>query len=467
MRRHKLVYGVNAVLDEHTARELRAIPAYYEGDILQVFCEEGFGSEDRIRRLLGKNGSVEIAFHALHANEIERILNTYYSIELKELSIFEQIREFIREERFERSFLYIVEQARKLGASDIHLAKEQDLLIIRYRLKGILKTFCVLDGTLLSVLGRIIKVKGGVDISRSLRPIDTRLALNLEEVDLDIRVSIVNTMEGEKYSLRLLHNENVPHSLIELGLEEEDRHLIREGLMKEAGAILITGPTGSGKSTTVRCFLHELNHGTGHIISIEDPIEYRMEGVTQIQVDDREGRRFSDGVRAVLRQDPDVLFIGEIRDEISAEVAMKASITGHLVFTTLHTRSASLAMERLENLGIDRHLLMHSISMIINQRLVGESCEHCKQEEIYRGEDVEALGLKKGDRIFRSEGCARCDYSGIARRVPVMAILTMDDHNRRCYIEQGELREEKEIRSVIIKKFQEGKISLTEARKFL
>ncbi|MDO5061819.1 MAG: ATPase, T2SS/T4P/T4SS family [Peptostreptococcaceae bacterium] len=461
-----LIYGVNSIFEENRARELRAIPSHYEGDVLQVLYDGSTEQGETISETLKDRGTKAIKLHPISQQEIDRLLNTYYSIELKEPEIFEQIRTFIREEQFERLFLYVVRKAKGFGASDIHLFRENAYLIVRFRIKGVLKTFCILDGSLLSILGRIVKVKGNVDISRSLRPIDTRLDLELEGKTLDIRVSIVNTLQGEKFSLRLLSDENVPHSLEELGLKKSSVDRIKAELMKESGAIVITGPTGSGKSTTVRCFLREINQGLKHIVSIEDPVEYQMEGVTQIQVDDREGSRFSDGVRSVLRQDPDILFIGEIRDEVSAEIAMKASITGHLVFTTLHTRSASLAIERLENLGVDRHLLIHAISMIINQRLVGELCPHCKREERYAGETIEALGLKAGDPIACSDGCVHCDYSGISKLVPVMSILSMDERTKKIYLQQGDIAEEG-IREAVAEKFKSREISLTEARKFL
>lgn len=462
-----MIYGVNAVLDENVARQQHCVPIKYVGSDLAVAYDCDHSDIEYVEGFLKEKGVKGISFLPYASSEIFRLINMYYSIELKDRAIFTKLRDYIHKNQLEPLFNEITAYAKKFGASDIHLFQEGVYCVIRFRIKGRLKTFCILDSEMASALGRIIKVKGNVDISKSLKPLDTRMIFESDGETMDIRVSIVKTMEGEKFSLRLLNNENVPRTLNDLGLSREKLSCIRRAISKESGAILVSGPTGSGKSTTVRCFIHEINNGNQHIVSIEDPIEYKMPGVTQIQVADRDGSRFSDGVRAVLRQDPDILFIGEIRDEVSAEVAMKASMTGHLVFSTLHTRSAALAVERLENLGVDTHLIFGSVAMIINQRLVGEQCEHCKKEIIYYGEDIPTLNLKNKERIFESEGCVHCDYSGIKKRIPVMSILEINDGVRKEYAMQGTLHEENSVQKEIAEKFSKGEISLEEARRFI
>lgn len=462
-----LYYGINTVLEEHFARENFCFPMRYEKDDLVLGYVEGVSDLTRMQRELSMRSILNVRYQAMPLHVIERLINTYYTIELKEQQLYREIRTLIHQEQFEQLFLFVVQKAEELGASDIHIAQEQDECIIRFRLKGMLKTFAIVESSLASIIGRIIKVKGNADISRSLKPVDARICLEVNRQALDMRVSIVNTIEGEKISIRLLKNENVPTSLSELGISQTEIRVLEHVLRKESGAILITGPTGSGKSTTVRCFLNQINDATRHIISIEDPIEYRMQGVTQIQVDEREESNFSQGVRSVLRQDPDILFIGEIRDEISAEVAMKASITGHLVFSTLHTRTPGMAIERLENLGIDRHLIFSAISMIINQRLIAQSCPHCRQKRIYQGEPIDALGLKKGDCISDSSGCEHCGYSGVERLVPIMSMVMLDREKREEYQKSGVLPEDDTIREHVITKFKRGEISLAEARRFL
>ncbi len=455
-----MTYGVHLIFGEDFASQNFCFALKYVGASLEVGIAEGISDTQEIIKEARKMGVQEVVLRPLSLNEIKRLINSYYSIELKEKEIFERIRLYIREERFEDLFLYIMENASDLSASDVHIFAEEPYLMVRLRIRGRLVTFCVLDSKLLPTLGRIIKVRGNVDISRSLRPIDGRMELMTNQ-SLDIRFSIVNTIHGEKYSLRLLDNENIPRSVNELGISEEEINQIRNMLLRESGTLLVTGPTGSGKSTTVRCFLDEINDGNRHIISIEDPIEYTMPGVTQIQVDDRTHNGFEEGVRSILRQDPDIIFIGEIRDEVSAEVAMKASITGHLVFSTLHTKTAELAIERLENLGQEKSLIYEAISMIINQRLVGESCEHCKRRISYIGEEILPLSVKNGDMIFESKGCEHCNYSGIQRRVPVMAIVEIKNRKlEHCFEDQS-------IQQKIIRRFHEGKISLEEARRFL
>lgn len=462
-----MIYGIHSIFDEAFALANYCFPLEYVEDRLKIAYVPNFSSEEAIRKRLFESEKDDFYFEPYPISEVNRLIHTYYTIELKDRELYKKIREYIKNEQFEKLFLFVVQKAQDFGASDIHISQDEGLCLIRFRLKGKLKTFCVIEEKLAQILGRIIKVKGNADISRSLRAIDTRIQIPLQGQALDIRVSIISTMEGEKISLRLLGNENVPKSIKDLGISEEDIQKIEKALSKESGTVLVTGPTGSGKSSSIRCFLHEINDGTKHIISIEDPVEYKMSGVTQIQVDNREESGFADGVRSILRQDPDILFIGEIRDEVSAEVAMKASITGHLVFTTLHTKTPSLAIERLENLGIDRHLIFSSISMIINQRLIGEECKCCQTSVIYQGEDIEQLGLKNRDIIHLASGCEKCGYSGIARRVPLMSIVKLDDKKREEYSAQGILDEDDGILKQIIQKFKRKEISLAEARRFL
>ncbi len=248
-----MTYGVHLIFGEDFASQNFCFALKYVGASLEVGIAEGISDTQEIIKEARKMGVQEVVLRPLSLNEIKRLINSYYSIELKEKEIFERIRLYIREERFEDLFLYIMENASDLSASDVHIFAEEPYLMIRLRIRGRLVTFCVLDSKLLPTLGRIIKVRGNVDISRSLRPIDGRMELMTNQ-SLDIRFSIVNTIHGEKYSLRLLDNENIPRSVNELGISEEEINQIRNMLLRESGTLLVTGPTGSGKSTTVRCF---------------------------------------------------------------------------------------------------------------------------------------------------------------------------------------------------------------------
>lgn len=461
-------YGVNSIFTESFAREENCIPLRFQGDELLVGLSKDFSNPQRItEELLSKNVD-QIEFMFLNENEIERLINTYYTIELRDKEIFNQIRDFVRLEKFEALFVYFLEKATQLGASDIHLSTEGENCYIKFRIKGKIKTFSILDASIGEIIGRIIKVKGNADISRSLRPIDARISIEVLGHSLDIRVSIVNAIGGEKVSLRLLNTGDAPKSLQNLGISEEEIKELKQALSKSAGAIVVTGPTGSGKSTTLRCFIDEINLGSAHIISIEDPIEYTMPGVTQIQVDEKLQSGFSESVKSILRQDPDVIYIGEIRDEISAEVAMKASITGHLVFTTLHTKSVASAIDRLVDLGVDSHLIQNSISMIINQRLIPEQCPHCKKPVPYTGEQILELGIKRGDILQQAEGCPKCDYSGVSRRVPIMSIFNLEQMGQTFSFNQEELAKgDTQIKTRLIAKFHKGEVAFAEATKYL
>ncbi len=370
-------YGLNYIFDENFARRYRCFPMGFENETLVVAFSSTSESKEAIGHIKEKN-QIPSLKQELHSDlDIERLINTYYTIELKNKEIYKRIRTYLAEGKIEDLFNYILQCAGEFNASDIHILKEDEYCFIRFRINGKIKTFSIIEDRYGEVLGRVIKVKGNSDISKTREALDTRMTVMVGGEGIDIRVAIVCTASGEKISLRLLNSKNVPQTLEELGIDVKDVKIIRRALGKSSGTILVTGPTGSGKSTTLRCFINEVNDGTKHIITVEDPVEYKIAGVTQMQVDEKNGNGFSSAVKSILRQDPDIIYIGEIRDEISAGVATKASITGHMVFSSLHTKTANDTINRLENLGIDKNLIHSSLLLIINQRLIAEQCSEC------------------------------------------------------------------------------------------
>lgn len=462
-----IFYGLNSIIDESFAKQNDCIPLRFVQDCLEVAYLSNEKSEEIITQKCMEQGIKEIRLIPAGLNEILRLINQYYSIELKNIEIYKRIRYLLKQGAFEELLHAIICYAKKFGASDIHISTEEKYCFIKLRINGKIKTLSVIDENHAQYLYRVIKVKGNNDISKTLKPIDSSFILTIEGQETSIRTALVNTISGEKASLRLLDNDNIPKSLGELGLENEELSIIKKHLSKASGTILVTGPTGSGKSTTVRCFLDEINDGSSHIITVEDPIEYSIGGITQIQVEGKTNG-FAQAVKSILRQDPDVIYIGEIRDEISADVATKASITGHLVFSTLHTKSAESAVERLEGLGIDKNLIVNSLSLVINQRLIAEQCPHCLIGHKYKGEDIPALGVSKGQDIFESSGCGKCDYSGIKRRVPLVSLIEFDEEFKVKYLSgEKDFKANDKTIQTIKDRFNKNEISLSEAKRFV
>lgn len=423
---------------------------------------------ERVSKYFAEIGIKELEFIKLNENEISRLINTYYSIELNSNDIENRMNLFRKNRNIEGLYQFIIEKANDLGASDIHIMYENHYFIVRLRLKGNLKTFTILDREIGESIIRVIKVNSNIEISKTRSPKDARFKYHYNNQDIDIRVSIVSTIENEKVSLRILNPQNIPRNLGELNITEYQENIIRKTLKLNSGFILICGPTGSGKSTTLRCFLNEINDGQKHIVSIEDPIEYTMSGITQIQVEETNSGGFNAALRSIVRQDPDIIYIGEIRDYESADVATKASLTGHLVFSTLHTRSSISAIERIVNIGIDRNTLISSINLVINQRLIGTLCENCKQKIKYEGEDIPELELKKGEVIWEPFGCQKCNYSGYEKNIPMMDIIVFTDELKEKLLKNdiGELRNS-DIQKKVKELLKNGKISYKEAVQYL
>lgn len=463
-------YGVTRLLCEKVARKNKCIPLFVNQGKLSLAIPDGVavGNFAHIESDFRFAGIEETAYVHLSENEIERLINTYYSIELENSETGESIRAFRKNNDIQGLYDYIIRKANSLSASDIHIHFQDGRFIVRLRIRGKLRTLALLEKDIGESLIRIIKVSSNIEISRIISPKDARFKYRVADQDIDMRVSIVNTIENEKVSIRILNPENVPSSLSSLGISGEEEAIIKKTLGLSSGFVLICGPTGSGKSTTLRCLLNEINDGLRHIVSIEDPIEYTMEGITQIQTDDTLEGSFKEALRSVVRQDPDIIYIGEIRDFESADTATKASLTGHLVFSTLHTKSSASAIDRIVNLGIDSAALISSINLIINQRLTGIMCRKCRQERIYEGEDIKELRLIKGQKIWEPAGCDSCSYSGYHKSVPVMDIAVFTDDLREAYL-KGEMpgNQNKKVRDRIASMLSDGDIELKEAVKYL
>lgn len=332
----------------------------------------------------------------------------------------------------------LITKALQLGASDLHIEPSANIFKARARVDGVLRDLEYIPGAMsLAVISRI-KILSSMDIAEKRRPQDGKISMKISGFDLDIRVSALPLNSGESIVMRFLLKESVRYELSTLGISDDIRSWIDEDLMRSSGVILLTGPTGSGKTTSLYSFLNKLNNDRVKIITLEDPVEYQLEGVNQIQIKPEIGFDFAAGLKSILRQDPDILMLGEIRDATSAKIAMQSALTGHLVFSTVHTNDAPSAFTRLIDLGVEEFLLNAALVSIVAQRLVRKVCPHCSHPienhaELTAKYKLEAFaqrfGLSKID-LRQGTGCRHCANSGYQGRVAILEYLRIDDNIR-------------------------------------
>ncbi len=326
----------------------------------------------------------------------------------------------------------ILSEAIKAGASDIHLETFEKRLVVRFRVDGILREVIEPRRELAALLVSRVKVMARLDIAEKRVPQDGRISLKVGGREVDIRVSTLPSANGERVVLRLLDKQAGRLSLVHLGMSERDRRLLDDNLRKPHGIILVTGPTGSGKTTTLYAGLTTLNDRSRNILTVEDPIEYYLEGIGQTQVNPRVDMTFARGLRAILRQDPDVVMVGEIRDQETADIAVQASLTGHLVLSTLHTNSAVGAVTRLVDMGVEPFLLSSSLLGVLAQRLVRVLCSHCREARPADEAECNLLGLDAQSHplIYHAKGCAECHQQGYRGRTGIYELVIFDDKMR-------------------------------------
>lgn len=325
----------------------------------------------------------------------------------------------------------IIEQAVHKRASDIHIEPLEDRLRIRFRVDGVLQTEMVHDSSVHSAMIARIKIISGLDISEKRKPQDGRATAIVDRQEYDIRVSLLPTVYGEKVVMRLTEKKGLTRNKSELGFPPDALEKFDKILSRPNGIILVTGPTGSGKSTTLYTALSELNVEGVNIITVEDPVEANIMGINQVQTNEKAGLTFASALRSILRQDPDIIMIGEIRDQETAEIAVKASITGHLVVSTLHTNSAASTITRLADMGIENYLIADSVIGVIAQRLLRRVCPKCSTEEFADEADLEVLGMTgqtepvKIKKAHHKNDCLTCGGSGYHGRIGVYEIMPL------------------------------------------
>ena len=321
-------------------------------------------------------------------------------------------------------------QAVRDDASDIHIEPYQNSLKIRQRLDGILYDMISPPKHVQAALTSRVKIMAKLNIDQKRLPQDGRIELKVADKEIDVRVSTLPTAFGERVVLRLLKKSSVLISLTDLGMPEDRFQPFEKEIQAANGIVLVTGPTGSGKTTTLYAALSSINNTDINIITIEDPIEYRISGIGQVQVNPRIDLTFASGLRSIVRQDPDVILVGEIRDSETAEIAIQSALTGHLVFSTLHTNDSASAITRLRDMGIESFLIASSINAILAQRLVRIICPDCREEYTAEAEELKRIGLTEeeshGKKVYRGRGCVNCRHTGYRGRCGIFELLLMN-----------------------------------------
>lgn len=422
------------LIPKEVAKKYTMIPIYQKDGMLYVAMSDprNMYALDDLRLITQR------PIHPLIATgcEIEQAIEIYYSQQISERAIEDLKRDWsvtsgadivddadIQNAPAVRLANSIITQAATLRASDIHLEPFDESVVVRFRIDGSLVENMTIPQNLYPAVLTRFKVISGINIAEKRVPQDGRIEMSLSGKNYDFRVSTLPTVFGEKIVIRILDRTSFLFTREMLGFTRENSELVDKIIKRTNGIVLLTGPTGSGKSTTLYSILRELNTPDLNIVTIEDPVEYMLHGINQVQVNVKAGLTFAAGLRSILRQDPDIVMIGEIRDEETAQIAVRASITGHLVLSTLHTNDAPSSVARLIDMGIEPFLVAESLSGIIAQRLVRRLCPVCRKKAPASPPEAEILGLSEPTEIFQPSGCPKCNGTGYSGRIALHEVM--------------------------------------------
>ena len=431
---------MTSLVPKEFAKRNLLVPLKKEGDKLFVAMSDpmDFYAIDDLRLATGFQIETAIATK----DDILRAISKYYDVDdsMDELLTNLKTGQEVEEDKITdtdspvvRLVNQILQNAIQLRASDIHIDPQETKVVIRYRVDGVLRTERSLPKHMQNVLIARIKIMSNLDITEHRIPQDGRMKMNLDFHPVDLRIATLPTVFGEKIVLRILDLSSALNDINKLGFNKLNISRFLSLIEKPTGIVLITGPTGSGKSSTLYAALNRLNREEVNIITIEDPVEYQLEGVNQIQVNPTIGMTFAKGLRSILRQDPNIIMVGEIRDRETADVAIRASLTGHLVLSTLHTNDSLGTITRLMDMGVEPFLLASSLSGIVAQRLVRKVCRDCAQSEEPTKRELEIFS-KRGiaiTEITRGKGCGTCNMTGYKGRFAIHELLVINDDMRR------------------------------------
>ncbi|MGD6942626.1 GspE/PulE family protein [Cytobacillus gottheilii] len=444
-----------SIVPKDMAKRNLIIPMKKDGDKLYVAMADpmDFYTIDDLRLSTGFQIETAIATK----DDILRAVNKYYDMDegLEELfgtspahtEEVEQEKIVDQDSPIVRLVNQVLTNAAVVKASDVHIDPQETKVVIRYRVDGILRTERVLPKHMQSVLTARIKIMANLDITEHRIPQDGRIKMNLDFHPVDLRVSTLPTVYGEKIVMRLLDLGSTLNDINKLGFNKVNLQRFTDMIEKPTGIVLITGPTGSGKSSTLYAALNKLNSEEVNIITVEDPVEYQLEGINQIHVNSNVGMTFAAGLRAILRQDPNIMMVGEIRDKETAEVAIRASLTGHLVLSTLHTNDSIGTITRLVDMGVEPFLVASSLSGVVAQRLVRRVCRDCAKTMEPSKREIEIFAKRgmKIDQVVKGAGCSSCNMTGYKGRVAIHEVLVVDDVMRRVIMNGESLSKLREI----------------------
>ena len=437
---------VATLLQKDLATRYEAVPVRFLADdllLVAVADPSDVGKADDLRLALGHNVRLAVSEPADLERTIKKLYRTQIEVtdsgaEIEELFDAVAQREDIAEATDDTPAVKLVHatlaQAIEDGASDIHFEPQEEDMIVRARIDGVTRPIAGIPKQMqLGVISRL-KIMGNLDIAERRAPQDGRISIRFNGHPLDLRIAIMPTTHGEQVVLRIMHRAVSKPDLGELGLTATAREHFERAIRQPYGAVVVCGPTGSGKTTTLYTALHLLND-PGHVImTIEDPVEYQIRGINQIEISPKSGLTFARGLRTILRSDPDVLLVGEIRDEETARIAMQAAMTGHLVLTTVHAHDAASSIARLKDMGVEPGLMASSVNCVVSQRLARKLCTDCREAYWPEDEELELMGLmeQKGKLfLHRPKGCGRCGGSGYRGRVALYEVLPVIGEIRR------------------------------------
>jgi type IV pilus assembly protein PilB len=423
------------LLPYEVAIECAAIPLRYDSKGRLEVLMATPGDHHILQLLQMHTGKTIRPVHASREEVIKCIAENYGEVSIKKENNRQagQIRSVLSLNLNESAITIvndIIHEALRLHASDIHFEPFEREMAVRYRVDGVLQEITALPQTRIAEITSRIKVMARMDIAEKRRSQDGKIRINEQGRDVDIRVSTMPTDFGEKTVLRLLDKSSFDYNLDSIGMDPKRLTLFKKAVQQPNGIVIITGPTGSGKSTTLYAVINFIRKPGINISTVEDPIEYNIQGISQSQVNLATGMTFAQSLRTLLRQDPDVIMVGEMRDRETAEIAIRSSLTGHLVLSTLHTNDAPSAVTRLIDMGIEPYLVSSSVSMIIAQRLVRKICHQCKCETSITDDIRKSLGVGPDAALFKGLGCQACGYTGYRGRTGIFEVLPITDSLR-------------------------------------
>ena len=468
-----------SVVPKNIAKQYSVVPVRVKKDELYLAMSDplNFYAIEEVRKAVRKkvvpmvahSAAVERAIQVLYGNEgaaraIEEMKREAAAGQGNDSSmqdssfVSNQIDDSVNNAPTIRLVNSIIERAITERASDIHLEPRETEMVVRMRIDGLMRTILTVPKDLQSSVISRIKIMSGLDISERRIPQDGRFNVRVKDKDIDLRISTLPTVYGEKIVARLLDKSGGNLNKNNIGLSGHDMETFDKMIKCRSGVLLIVGPTGSGKSTTMYAMIGELNKPEVNMVTLEDPVEYNIDGVNQVPINEKTGMTFASGLRAILRQDPDIIGVGEIRDGETAEIAMRSAITGHVVISTIHTNDAVGTIERLEDIGVEPYLVASALRGVISQRLVRRICPRCRTAYTPDDEELSELGLPplEGLQFYKGVGCPSCFDTGYHGRIAVFEMLVINSRVRRM-IAEGASRDEIEQE---LKKPENGFVSL-------